>query len=100
MDTMWLPAGGNTQFIPKDEPSLHLMGDLHADIAANNLLSVEFLTRECAFIRLCPARNAVPISPPVMKRCLAKSDITKAHPDDFYKDEIVRYFVKFSIYTP
>ncbi len=57
-------GGGYSQIIPMEEFNLHLTGDIHAIIAANNLLAAAIDTRmfhekgqkdEALFDRLCPA---------------------------------------------
>ena len=58
-------GGGYSQIIPMEEFNLHLTGDIHAIIAANNLLAAAIDTRmlhehntpddQVLFDRLCPA---------------------------------------------
>ena len=93
-------GGGYSQVIPMDEFNLHLTGDIHAIVAANNLLAAAIDTRMfhestqkdgALYKRLIPAKKGVREFAPVMQRRLKKLGITKTNPDDLDQDEIRRF---------
>ena len=75
-------GGGYSQIIPMEEFNLHLTGDIHAIIAANNLLAAAIDTRmlhestqddATLFDRMCPAaKDGSRKFSPVMLRRIAK----------------------------
>src|SRR5580698_6035330 len=79
-------GGGYSQIIPMEEFNLHLTGDIHAIIAANNLLAAAIDTRvfheksqsdEALFNRLCPpSKDGSRAFSPVMLRRLRNLGIT------------------------
>src|SRR6202142_3395478 len=86
-------GGGYSQIIPMEEFNLHLTGDIHAIIAANNLLAAAIDTRvlhekttpddQVLFDRLCPvAKDGTRRFSPVMFRRLHKLGIEKTNPHD------------------
>src|SRR5580698_7555834 len=86
-------GGGYSQIIPMEEFNLHLTGDIHAIIAANNLLAAAIDTRmfhekavkddQVLFDRLCPvAKDGSRRFAPVMLRRLRKLGIEKTNPND------------------
>ncbi len=94
-------GGGYSQIIPMEEFNLHLTGDIHAIIAANNLLAAAIDTRmlhestqkdEALFDRLCPAaKDGSRRFAPVMLRRLRKLGITKTDPNTFTPEEKSRF---------
>src|ERR1700691_4920495 len=85
-------GGGYSQIIPMEEFNLHLTGDIHAIIAANNLLAAAIDTRvfhekgqkddQVLFDRLCPAaKNGSRRFTSVMLRRLRKLGIDKLDPN-------------------
>jgi len=86
-------GGGYSQIIPMEEFNLHLTGDIHAIIAANNLLAAAIDTRmmhEAAqddatlFDRMCPAaKDGSRKFSPVMLRRVKKLGIAKTDPNQF-----------------
>ncbi len=80
-------GGGYSQIIPMEEFNLHLTGDIHAIIAANNLLAAAIdarmfhessATDEQMFDRLCPpSKDGSRKFSPVMLRRLRKLGISK-----------------------
>src|ERR1700753_2705049 len=81
-------GGGYSQIIPMEEFNLHLTGDIHAIIAANNLLAAAIDTRwlhdqkpaddAVLFARLCPAKkDGSRRFSPVMLRRMKKLGIDK-----------------------
>ncbi|RIA98706.1 formate--tetrahydrofolate ligase-domain-containing protein [Glomus cerebriforme] len=98
-------GGGYSQVIPMDEFNLHLTGDIHAVVAANNLLAAAIDARmfhektqsdRALFNRLCPAKNGVRSFAPVMFKRLQKLGINKTNPDDLTSEE-VQNFVRLDI---
>ncbi|KAI8841709.1 mthfd1 protein [Chytridium lagenaria] len=86
--------------IPMDEFNLHLTGDIHAVVAANNLLAAAIDARmfheatqadEALFNRLCPAKKGKRTFSPVMIRRLEKLGIEKRNPDDLTPEEKKRF---------
>src|ERR1700729_523287 len=85
-------GGGYSQIIPMEEFNLHLTGDIHAILAANNLLAAAIDTRmvhekgqkdEVLFDRLCPpAKIGTRRFSPVMLRRLRKLGISKTDPNE------------------
>jgi formyltetrahydrofolate synthetase len=94
-------GGGYSQIIPMEEFNLHLTGDIHAVIAANNLLAAAIDTRILheataddtqLFDRLCPAKgNGDRRFSPVMLRRLKKLGIDKTNPNDLSVEERSRF---------
>src|SRR5580700_8355726 len=95
-------GGGYSQIIPMEEFNLHLTGDIHAIIAANNLLAAAIDTRwlheqqtpddAVLFDRLCPARkDGSRRFSPVMLRRLKKLGIAKTDPSEFTPEEQSRF---------
>jgi formyltetrahydrofolate synthetase len=90
-------GGGYSQIIPMEEFNLHLTGDIHAIIAANNLLAAAIDTRmfhergakdEALFDRLCPAaKDGSRRFSPVMLRRLRKLGIEKTDPNSLTPEE-------------
>src|ERR1700704_1482902 len=83
-------GGGYSQIVPMEEFNLHLTGDIHAIIAANNLLAAAIDTRmfheqaqsdEALFDRLCPAgKDGSRKFSPVMLRRLNRLGTPKTDP--------------------
>jgi len=95
-------GGGYSQIIPMEEFNLHLTGDIHAIIAANNLLAAAIDTRvlheattkddQVLFDRLCPAdKEGKRRFSPVMFRRLKKLGIEKTNPNDLTPEERSRF---------
>jgi formyltetrahydrofolate synthetase len=95
-------GGGYSQIIPMEEFNLHLTGDIHAIIAANNLLAAAIDTRwlheqqtpddAVLFDRLCPARkDGSRRFSPVMLRRLKKLGIAKTDPSQLTPEERSRF---------
>lgn len=95
-------GGGYSQIIPMEEFNLHLTGDIHAIIAANNLLAAAIDTRmfhehttpddQVLFDRLCPAaKDGSRRFSPVMLRRLKKLGIEKTNPNDLTPEERSRF---------
>jgi len=94
-------GGGYSQIIPMEEFNLHLTGDIHAIIAANNLLAAAIDTRmfhergakdEALFDRLCPpAKDGSRRFAPVMLRRLRKLGIHKTDPNELTPEERSRF---------
>lgn len=93
-------GGGYAQVIPMEEFNLHLTGDNHAVLAANNLLAAAIDTRmfheatqkdEPLFDRLCPAKQGVRKFAPVMLKRLQKLGIDKTDPDALTAEEKTRF---------
>ena len=90
-------GGGYSQIIPMEEFNLHLTGDIHAIIAANNLLAAAIDTRVFheksatdaqLFDRLCPvAKDGSRRFSAVMLRRLRKLGIDKTNPNDLTTEE-------------
>ena len=90
-------GGGYSQIVPMEEFNLHLTGDIHAIIAANNLLAAAIDTRvfheqsqsdEALFDRLCPAaKDGSRKFSPVMLRRLRKLKIEKTDPTALTPEE-------------
>src|SRR5579864_9225849 len=90
-------GGGYSQIIPMEEFNLHLTGDIHAIIAANNLLAAAIDTRmfhensqkdEALFDRLCPAaKDGSRKFSNIMFRRLRKLGITKTDPNQLTTEE-------------
>ena len=91
-------GGGYSQIIPMEEFNLHLTGDIHAIIAANNLLAAAIDTRmlheaatpddQVLFDRLCPPdKEGNRRFSPVMLRRLRKLRIDKTNPNDLTPEE-------------
>src|SRR5262245_21447593 len=84
-------GGGYSQIVPMEEFNLHLTGDIHAIIAANNLLAAAIDTRmfheqsqndEALFDRMCPtAKDGSRKFSGVMLRRLRKLGIHKTDPN-------------------
>jgi formyltetrahydrofolate synthetase len=94
-------GGGYSQIVPMEEFNLHLTGDIHAIIAANNLLAAaidarmfhESTTDDVAlFDRLTPAKNdGTRRFTTIMLRRLKKLGITKTDPNDLTPEERSRW---------
>ena len=94
-------GGGYSQIIPMEEFNLHLTGDIHAIIAANNLLAAAIDTRMCTkqrrrtirlFDRLCPpGKDGNRRFSPVMLRRLRKLGIAKTNPNELTPEERSRF---------
>src|SRR5262249_52940457 len=90
-------GGGYSQIVPMEEFNLHLTGDIHAIIAANNLLAAAIDTRmfheqsqsdEALFDRMCPAaKDGSRKFAGVMLRRLHKLGINKTNPDELTSAE-------------
>jgi formyltetrahydrofolate synthetase len=91
-------GGGYSQIIPMEEFNLHLTGDIHAIIAANNLLAAAIDTRmlhehntaddQVLFDRLCPAdKDGNRRFTRVMFSRLHKLGINKTNPNDLTPEE-------------
>ncbi|KAK8807371.1 hypothetical protein WA158_004130 [Blastocystis sp. Blastoise] len=91
-------GGGYSQVIPMEEFNLHLTGDIHAIVAANNLLAAQIDARmyhestqtdEALFRRICPKNKNgeyEPLAAPLLKR-LAKLGINKTKADELTEEE-------------
>jgi formyltetrahydrofolate synthetase len=95
-------GGGYSQIIPMEEFNLHLTGDIHAIIAANNLLAAAIDSRyfheqqtpddAVLFDRLCPAKkDGSRRFSPVMLRRLKKLGIDKTDPSLLTPEEQSRF---------
>jgi formyltetrahydrofolate synthetase len=94
-------GGGYSQIIPMEEFNLHLTGDIHAIIAANNLLAAAIDTRilhentqsdDALFDRMCPAaKDGSRRFAPVMLRRLRKLGIAETDPNKFTPEERSRF---------
>src|SRR4029079_3605340 len=94
-------GGGYSQIVPMEEFNLHLTGDIHAIIAANNLLAAaidarmfhESTTDDVAFFdRLTPtSRDGSRRFTTIMLRRLKKLGITKTDPNDITPEERSRW---------
>ncbi len=95
-------GGGYSQIIPMEEFNLHLTGDIHAIIAANNLLAAAIDTRmlhehntpddQVLFDRLCPVgKDGSRRFAPVMLRRLKKLGISKTDPNELTPEERSRF---------
>jgi formyltetrahydrofolate synthetase len=100
-------GGGYSQIIPMEEFNLHLTGDIHAIIAANNLLAAAIDTRmlhesqtpddAVLFDRLCPAgKDGSRKFSSIMLRRLQKLGIAKTDPSQLTSEEQSR-FVRLNI---
>ena len=94
-------GGGYSQIIPMEEFNLHLTGDIHAIIAANNLLAAAIDARMFheksaddtqMFERLCPpGKDGSRKFSPVMLRRLRKLGISKTDPNELTPEERSRF---------
>ena len=94
-------GGGYSQIVPMEEFNLHLTGDIHAIIAANNLLAAaidarmfhESTTDDVAlFDRLVPAKkDGSRKFTTIMLRRLKKLGITKTDPNELTPEERSRW---------
>ncbi|CAG8697330.1 3690_t:CDS:10, partial [Funneliformis caledonium] len=93
-------GGGYAQVIPMDEFNLHLTGDIHAVVAANNLLAAAIDARmfhektqsdKALLNRLCPPKKGIRSFAPVMLKRLQKLGIDKTNPDDLIPKEIKKF---------
>ena len=93
-------GGGYSQVIPMEEFNLHLTGDNHAVMAANNLLAAAIDTRmfheatqsdTALYDRLTPCQKGVRKFAPVMLKRLRKLQIHKTDPDALTEDERRRF---------
>lgn len=91
-------GGGYAQVIPMEEFNLHLTGDIHAIVAANNLLAAQIDARmyhestqsdDALFRRICPKNKDgqyEPLAAPLLKR-LQKLGINKTTADELTPEE-------------
>src|SRR6202451_1664115 len=94
-------GGGYSQIIPMEEFNLHLTGDIHAIVAANNLLAAAIDARMFheqsaddtqMFERLCPpGKDGSRKFSPVMLRRLRKLGISKTDPNELTPEERSRF---------
>jgi formyltetrahydrofolate synthetase len=95
-------GGGYSQIIPMEEFNLHLTGDIHAIIAANNLLAAAIDTRmlhekqtaddQVLFDRLCPvAKDGSRRFTGVMLRRMKNLGIDKSDPNQLTPEERSRF---------
>ena len=94
-------GGGYSQIVPMEEFNLHLTGDIHAIVAANNLLAAaidarmfhESTTDDVAlFDRLVPAKkDGSRKFSTIMLRRLKKLGITKTDPNELTPEERSRW---------
>ena len=95
-------GGGYSQIIPMEEFNLHLTGDIHAIIAANNLLAAAIDSRmfheettpddAALFDRLVPAaKDGSRKFSTIMQRRVTKLGITKTDPNTFTPEERRRF---------
>jgi formyltetrahydrofolate synthetase len=94
-------GGGYSQIIPMEEFNLHLTGDIHAIIAANNLLAAAIDARMFheqsaddtqMFERLCPpAKDGSRKFTRVMQSRLQKLGISKTDPNQLTPEERSRF---------
>src|SRR5579871_4933997 len=95
-------GGGYSQIIPMEEFNLHLTGDIHAIIAANNLLAAAIDTRlfhehntpddQVLFDRLCPKKkDGSRRFSGVMLRRLRNLGISKTNPNELLPEERSRF---------
>jgi formyltetrahydrofolate synthetase len=94
-------GGGYSQIVPMEEFNLHLTGDIHAIVAANNLLAAaidarmfhESTTDDAAlFDRLTPAKkDGSRRFSAIMLRRLKKLGITKTDPNELTPEERGRF---------
>src|SRR6476646_9806300 len=94
-------GGGYSQIVPMEELNLHLTGDIHAIIAANNLLAAaidarmfhESTTDDVAlFDRLTPAsKDGSRRFSPIMLRRVKKLGIGKTDPNELTPEERRRF---------
>ena len=102
-------GGGYSQIIPMEEFNLHLTGDIHAIIAANNLLAAAIDTRmfhedtaedAALFDRLAPAaKDGSRKFSAIMLRRVKKLGIGKTDPNEFTPEER-RSFARLDIDPP
>ena len=94
-------GGGYSQIVPMEEFNLHLTGDIHAIIAANNLLAAAIDTRmfhedttddAALFDRLTPpAKDGSRKFSTIMQRRVKKLGINKTDPNQFTAEERRRF---------
>lgn len=93
-------GGGYSQVIPMEEFNLHLTGDNHAVMAANNLLAAAVDTRmfheatqsdKALYERLTPRKKGVRTFSNVMLKRLRKLGIDKTDPDTLTEEEARRF---------
>ncbi|KAG5642951.1 hypothetical protein DXG03_001832 [Asterophora parasitica] len=93
-------GGGYSQVIPMDEFNLHLTGDIHAVVAANNLLAAALDARifheatqsdKALYSRLVPTKKGKREFAPLMFKRLQKLGINKTDPNDLTPEEITRF---------
>lgn len=94
-------GGGYSQILPMEDFNLHLTGDMHAVVAANNLLAAAIDIRvlheanqsdEQLFNNLCPpAKDGSRRFTDVMLRRLRKLGINKTDPNTLTPEEISRF---------
>jgi formyltetrahydrofolate synthetase len=94
-------GGGYSQIIPMEEFNLHLTGDIHAIIAANNLLAAALDSRIFQEMHATPEQMWERLVPPakdgsrkfstVMLRRVKKLGIDKTDPNTFTPEEKARF---------
>ena len=94
-------GGGYSEFTPMDEFNLHLTGDIHAIIAANNLLVAAIDTQifhemtqsdNALFNRLCPInKEGKQTFAKIMMKHLEKLGIHKNDPNDLTPEEVNKF---------
>lgn len=94
-------GGGYSQIIPMEDINLHLTGDIHAIVVANNLLAAAIDTRllheatqsdTALFKRLCPPdKQGQSTFSPIMRRRLTKLGIHKIDPNELTPAEVSRF---------
>ena len=94
-------GGGYSQIVPMEEFNLHLTGDIHAIVAANNLLAAAIDARMfhestaddvALYDRLTPAaKDGTRRFSPIMLRRLKKLGIAKTDPNELTPEERSRF---------
>ncbi|KFD66093.1 hypothetical protein M514_00759 [Trichuris suis] len=101
-------GGGYSQIIPMEEFNLHLTGDIHAVVAAANLIGAAIDARifheatqsdEALYRRLVPLKDGVRTFSSIQISRLQKLGIDKERPEELTKEEISR-FVRLDIDPP
>uniref|UniRef100_A0A5S6QRP1 C-1-tetrahydrofolate synthase, cytoplasmic n=1 Tax=Trichuris muris TaxID=70415 RepID=A0A5S6QRP1_TRIMR len=93
-------GGGYSQIIPMEEFNLHLTGDIHAVVAAANLIGAAIdarifheatLSDEGLYKRLVPTRNGTKTFSSIQTSRLCKLGIQKDRPEELTENEIHRF---------